>query len=447
MPESTYEVIATVQVTTATGFVTFANIPQNFNDLVCFYKGQLSTGNDVTFQYNGDSSTSYSGVRIYGDGTSVYSDAGNNESVHAFTIGGSGSPGQGILNLNNYNNNHSFKTTFVRPVNIDAYVGMVGQLYKKTAPIKSITFIASGTTNFNVGTTFSLYGVTAAGLKAIGGDIVQTDGTYWYHAFMKSGTFTPLASMTCDYLVVAGGGGGGGNNTGPGAVGGGGGGAGGLRSTVTATGGGGSLETALSLTAQAYTVTIGAGGAGGSGATNGGERGASGSNSVFSSITSTGGGGGGSIYINVGATGGSGGGSYFNAAGGAGTANQGFAGGAGATGATYRAGGGGGAGAAALAANNNVPNGGAGVTISAFASPTATGVNTVYAGGGGGGSYIGDAGAGGTGGGGAGAKNNSGGGDFAVPNTGGGGGGAGYTVTSTDGGNGGSGLVIVRYLV
>jgi hypothetical protein len=53
--------------------------------------------------------------------------------------------------------------------------------------------------------------------------------------------------------LLAGGGGGGSNNCG--------GGGGWLRCTVTATGGG-SLETALSLIATNYTVTVGAGGAG-----------------------------------------------------------------------------------------------------------------------------------------------------------------------------------------
>jgi hypothetical protein len=107
--------------------------------------------------------------------------------------------------------------------------------------------IFTGNTYFVQYSTFYLYGVAALGTTpaivpyATGGDTIMTDGTYWYHTFVSSGTFTPAKAISCDYLVVAGGGGGGkGANSG-------GGGAGGLRSTVTATGGGGSLETALSL--------------------------------------------------------------------------------------------------------------------------------------------------------------------------------------------------------
>ena len=85
------------------------------------------------------------------------------------------------------------------------------------------------------------------------------------------------ATISVDYLVVAGGGASGGNT-------GGGGGAGGMRCTVTATGGSGSLESALGATAgTTYTVTVGAGAAGGNSGV--GSTGASGSNSVFSTIT------------------------------------------------------------------------------------------------------------------------------------------------------------------
>ena len=52
-----------------------------------------------------------------------------------------------------------------------------------------------------------------AGAKATGGTIT-TDGTYWFHTFTSSGTFTPTQSLTADMVVVAGGGGGGGGGRG-----------------------------------------------------------------------------------------------------------------------------------------------------------------------------------------------------------------------------------------
>jgi len=79
------------------------------------------------------------------------------------------------------------------------------------------------------------------------GGTVTTSGDYTIHSFTSSGTFTvnsAPADATVEYLVIAGGGSGSHNTTE------GGGGAGGYR---TATG--------LAISAQAYSITIGAGGA------------------------------------------------------------------------------------------------------------------------------------------------------------------------------------------
>ena len=232
-----------------------------------------------------------------------------------------------------------------------------------------------------------------------------------------------------NYLVVAGGGGGGRS--------GGGGGAGGLRSTVTTTGGGGTLETPITLlTSNSYSVTVGAGGAGNN---VDGSFGNTGSDSVFSSIVSTGGGGGGSYSSNGQIGGSGGGGGTFDSGvktGGAGTLNQGYAGGngSGLSGASRSSGGGGGVGAVGANATAGIGgNGGAGVATSI------TGSSVTY-GGGGGGSAATTAGIGGTGGGGAGG-NNTGTSVAGTANTGGGGGGQ----RDSSGVAGGSGVVILRY--
>ena len=228
-----------------------------------------------------------------------------------------------------------------------------------------------------------------------------------------------------EYLVVAGGGGGGYNAAG-------GGGAGGFR---TATG--------FSVTTGTpYTVTVGAGGA----TQPNNASGNPGSDSVFSSITSTGGGGGGGGVSGgvSGLSGGSGGGGQSGgngANGGAGNTpstspSQGNnGGGTPAAGGNYPAGGGGGAGAVGgTPATNTSPggNGGAGSTATANLG------GDTYAGGGGGGTNSGTGGTGGSGGGG---NGSNGAGTAGTVNTGGGGGGGG----PASGGAGGSGIVIISY--
>ena len=238
-------------------------------------------------------------------------------------------------------------------------------------------------------------------------------------------------TFNVDYLVIAGGGAGGRAS----GIGGGGGGAGGLRTSFgSSSGGGASAETALALlVATNYTVTVGAGA---SGPTSGDTSGPSGSDSVFSTITSLGGGGG-TTNNPAGISGGSGGGSYTGGVG-AGTANQGFDGGISESGSSS----GGGGGAASVGANSNyntstVGNGGLGLQNSI------TGSAVAYAGGGGGGRYgsePGGPGAGGSAIGGNGGNGSAGG--NGNTNTGSGGGGA---ANSQNAGSGGSGVVILRY--
>ena len=292
-------------------------------------------------------------------------------------------------------------------------------------------------------------------VTATGGTIL-TVGNFKTHVFTGPGTFTvtnaghPSGSNTVDYFVVAGGGSGS-----PGYAGGGGG-AGGFRLSNSV----GCLPapsmsplanpTGLPVSAQAYPVTVGAGGTVPS----------QGSSSVFSTITSAGGGR--SLASPQGGSGGSGGGgAQSGACATGGTGNtppvsppQGNPGGNTAGGSNSETGGGGGgAGAAGGNGSTGGPggNGGAGSFISdTFFGPTSpsygeenpgTADTRAFAGGGGGGGAGGvpvpSYGNGGVGGGGD-APNQAG-----TTNQGGGGGGG--ADSNQTGANGGSGFVAIRY--
>jgi hypothetical protein len=301
------------------------------------------------------------------------------------------------------------------------------------------------------------------------GGTVTCCGNYKIHTFTGPGTFTvcsagnPAGSTTVDYLVVAGGGSGGTTN-GVNGAGGGGGGAGGYRESSGAASGCytvsplGACVSALPVSVTAYPITVGGGGATepfpqpGSSASN------PGSNSVFSTITSTGGAGGTNYQTK--ADGGSGGGGADDGGrsspiGGTGNTPpvsppQGNPGGGyTANGPFYGSGGGGGATAAGVDGTPTVGgNGGAGATSSINGTPT------TRAGGGGGGTYGGPgpggtAGSGGPGGGGNGGAYPQGDNNVAgTANTGGGGGGIGSNpngLSNYSGKAGGSGIVIIRY--
>jgi len=305
-------------------------------------------------------------------------------------------------------------------------------------------------------------GATQNSYIAASGGTETTSGDYKIHTFTGSGTFT-VSSVgntggggdKVSYVVVAGGAGGGARH-------GGGGGAGGFRegkvssdpysaSPLNAPDG-------LTVTAQAYPITIGGGGAGINSAPYEASAG-NGVNSVFSTITSAGGGHGGGYNIpgNVaepgGSGGGGGGGIPCSTAGGTGNTPpvsppQGSSGGDGSGGGCSGAGAGG-----ATAAGGSTPVSGAGGPGGAGAASSITGSPVTRAGGGGGcptGPAVPGGGgtAGGAGGGGAGTGNPGGAAIGGTANTGGGGGGnraPGGGPCNSSSGSGGSGVVVIRY--
>lgn len=454
--------------------ITFSNIPQTYTDLkvVVSFRGTSAELYEVTaLRFNG-LNANLSSRSIESNGSAIGSI--NNGYIYFGSGNGNNTTANTFSNMEAYIPNYT--SSNYKSVNIDAvgenngstiYMQLTAGLWSSTAAINSIEIVPTG--SFKEFSTFYLYGISnnittqsTSVPYASGGDVITTDGTYWYHAFKTSGSFKPLKDITTDVLVVAGGGG-------SGALGGGG--AGGLRI----------LSNKTFTSNISYTCVVGAGGAARSGATGSGVPnvyGTSGTNSSingngFSTISATGGGVGSDETTPAAQTGGSGGGACLGSAiaGNAGgyTPVEGYAGGTGNS-VDQTAGGGGGGGAGAVGGTAYVVvgtstsgTGGNGLSnsiINTMGAATKTGQlsggNYYYAGGGSGGVYRfgttsgGTVGAAGLGGGGT--------GGFAstaatsgTPNTGGGAGADGYKtngwLADAGGGTGGSGIIIIRYAV
>jgi hypothetical protein len=447
-----YILLERIELNASAASVTFSNIPQTgYTDLkvVASSRGSSSGPAEANrIHFNGDTTnTNYTGKRLLGSGSAASSDQ-TTAITPGFFNNLAGTTANTFSNSEVYIPNYTGSSsksysidTVTENNGTEAYAALVAVRWSGTAAITSMTFTPESAGNFVSGSTFSLYGLAALGTtpviapKASGGSIYN-DGTYWYHAFRTSGTFTPQTSLSCEALVVAGGGGGGGRYYA------GGGGAGGV----------------LAFTGQSFstaqTVTIGGGGAGGTADANGTQ----GQSSTLGSLTSAIGGGygaGGVGTTNNGGNGGSGGGaanSVTTASGGTATSGQGYRGGNVSRAGGGNTGGAGGGGAGAQGVDNTDQNngsaGGAGLnTWSSWLSAVVAGVSGYIAGGGGGAGTGGSGAAGGSGGGGAGANFNTAPGAGTI-NTGSGGGGAsGNTGGFNTGGAGGSGLVIIRYAI
>jgi hypothetical protein len=440
MPEN-YVLLERTELNASAASVTFANIPQTgYTDLKIVMSARTDTTTpNIMITLNG-STSSFTNKVVYGTGSSALSTSYARFVGYASMSTDTASTfGNSEIYIPNYagSANKSFSSDAVHENNATAAnAGLSAGLWSNTAAITSVG-LSPDSGNFAANSTFSLYGIAAVGTtpaiapKASGGNIIATDGTYWYHAFLSSGSFVPAAGLTADVLQIAGGGAGRR----------GGGGAGGLLAFNS-----------QSLAANVgINVVVGAGGA--APASDFGGVGNNGNNSQFGSLTTSVGGGSGAGFTVNGANGGSGGGAGW----GGGTFSGGTASPSGqgnnaaasnVSGST--AGGGGGAGAAGGGGNNR--QGGIGsTTYSSWGLVTGTGQNSsgtvYYAGGGSGGANnSGNNGtlAGGLGGGGTGCTHtDASGATSGLTNTGGGGGGGWYA--SPFGGAGGSGIIIVRY--
>ena len=162
---STMTPIASITLTASAGSVTFSSLPQTYTDLV-LVASPCSTGTaqpDVYMQVNGTSST-YSRIRIGGNGSSVFS---NNITSETFWVLGPMEQTVGsttnICNLMNYSSTNMHKTMLNRST--DAAIATQGmiQLWTSTAAITSIYLYpepAKG--SFATGSIFTIYGIKAA---------------------------------------------------------------------------------------------------------------------------------------------------------------------------------------------------------------------------------------------------------------------------------------------
>ena len=427
-----------ITLSTSASSITFDSIPQTgYSDLKIMVSARstYATNGDLGYIYFNGVGTNQTVRRLQSDGSSVTS---NTYSTIYFGAAGASDTANTFCNAEIYVPGYT-STTNHKSVSIDsinennattAYQRLFAGLWSSNSAITSVTLYPNNG-NWDAGSSFALYGIANAATtpalapKADGGDIIKTDGTYWYHAFLASGTFKPQVNINADCLVIAGGGAGGGSTNDAG----GGGGAGGYR-----------LISGVSLSSTAtHIATVGSGGAGIANS-----RGASGTNSSLIggsvSISSTGGGGGGGTVNINGASGGSGGGGGSGVPGLKGTGNAGgYSPVEGYDGANAYGGGGG-----AAAAATNETGGSGSNSASSWASATGTGVSGYYAGGGTSGVGSGSS----NGGGGRGESPvNAGNAAAGTVNTGSGGGATWTTGSNATGKSGGSGIIIIRYPV
>ena len=168
---STYTPIATTTLSGTSSGVTFSSISGSYTDIVLIGNFWASSSNVVTpsLRFNSDTSSNYSSTSLYGFGTSTYSVRHATTTLMYLGDFAAGittnAPDPYILQINNYSNSTTYKTVLCRYNQINASNGEVGAtvgLWRSTSAVTSITITSNGGQNYAIGSTFTLYGITAA---------------------------------------------------------------------------------------------------------------------------------------------------------------------------------------------------------------------------------------------------------------------------------------------
>jgi hypothetical protein len=161
----TYEAIQSTTLVSAQSSVTL-NSFSGYTDLVAIVAMPASGAVTTAIRFNSDTGTNYSTTLMVGSGggAASYRESNKSYGITGGLVSGLGADSNFILQIQNYANTTTFKTSLVRSnTATNSEVGANAILYRSTSAITSISFIdyAGGSNAYPIGTTFSLYGIKA----------------------------------------------------------------------------------------------------------------------------------------------------------------------------------------------------------------------------------------------------------------------------------------------
>lgn len=162
---STYTPIYSTTLSSAQSSVTL-NSFSGYTDLILVGSLLGSAGGYYPrIRINGDTGSTYSYTYMTGNGSTATSGRAPNVSSSAYITGNAqldaSTPMVIETHINNYSNSTTYKTLLTRASQAGTGVDAAVTLWRNTAAITSLEINANGG-NFNVGSTFTLYGITAA---------------------------------------------------------------------------------------------------------------------------------------------------------------------------------------------------------------------------------------------------------------------------------------------
>ena len=171
---ATYEPIASQTLGSTSSSVTFSAIPGTYTDLRVVCMVRLGSASGSKIRLNGDSATNYSMTFLqgYSASTEASGRASSASSINNNLVFGDATAANQFtpyeIDVMSYANTSVFKTLFwgygtgggLQGTNSE--VGRIVGLWRSTAAITSIELSPFNATTYQVGSTFSLYGIKAA---------------------------------------------------------------------------------------------------------------------------------------------------------------------------------------------------------------------------------------------------------------------------------------------
>jgi hypothetical protein len=161
---ATYEPIATTTLGSASPSVTFSSISGSYTDLVAVFIGTMAAEEALLMEFNADTSAIYSLTNLVGNGSTATSGRATGQTRTSLVSTGTGktSQFQTIVQIMNYSNTTTFKTSLFRTANSTQETTAGVALYRSTSAVTSIKFYGNSSSNISAGSTFTLYGIKAA---------------------------------------------------------------------------------------------------------------------------------------------------------------------------------------------------------------------------------------------------------------------------------------------
>ena len=161
----TYDAIASYTFGSAASSYTFSSIAASWTDLVLVAncKNTVGATYGLLLQFNSDTGSNYSSTLLWGNGTSALSGRYTTQYNAMFT-GWAGSTNFSpiIVNVQNYANSTTYKTTISRSSDAGDRVASMVSLWRSTAAITSIKVSFEPSANIAADSTLTLYGIKAA---------------------------------------------------------------------------------------------------------------------------------------------------------------------------------------------------------------------------------------------------------------------------------------------